>query len=165
MIQGALNGTDVTPKGTARCCSPHHGVAALPELLAQTQPGCSCPGSQGSPRTCGLLTGEGQGTPEPGLDGQSCHRRGSRCGCLGVTGWLSSLGRLLAWPFASSPVSAAGLGFVPMVAVSAPKPQCEGQEVAWDRSRTTCALGIALGFGVTVPNGSTHEVSEPHIIF
>lgn len=70
VIQGALNGTDVTPKGTTQCCSPHHGGAALPELLVQTQPGCSCPRSQGSPRTHGVLTGEGQGP----LDSSHCPR-------------------------------------------------------------------------------------------
>ena len=27
-----------------------------------------------------------------------------------------------------------------------------------------CALGISLGFEVTVPNGSARVVSEPHVI-
>lgn len=82
----------------------------------------------------------------------------------GVTGWLSSLGRLLTQPFADIPVLAADLCFVPTRAVSARKPQCEGQEEAWDRSRTTCAPVISPGFGVTVPNGSTLVVSEPPVI-
>ena len=40
MIQGALNGTDVTPKGKVLQPS-HRRDVALPQLLTQTQLGCA----------------------------------------------------------------------------------------------------------------------------
>lgn len=139
VIQGALNGTDVTPKGKEGMVlhPPNHRDATLPELLAQTQLVCSCPGLAQSPRAhlTHIRCSPGQrgppgssssppGTPEhlkPGSDSQGCHCRRSWGWCLGVMGWLSSRGHLLTGPFADSRVLAAELGFVPMSAVSSPQ--------------------------------------------
>jgi len=63
---------------------------------------------------------------------------------------------------------AADLGFVTATAVPSPetpvRAQGAGGEVTWDRRGTMCALGISLGFRVTVPSGSIRVVSEPHVI-
>lgn len=50
VIQGALNGTDVTPKGKVWCCSPLPQGCSPSGLLTHTQ-GCSCLALAQGPRT------------------------------------------------------------------------------------------------------------------